>query len=352
MPKPARKPEKSNTQPAPVPKEDFLNRVTQAVEQTRQAYLENKTTAEDPYGLPLELRRGGSVSPLELAQRYYGSALEEQMAAARQYALEAQQKHETSPEDYPFVVPQEYYNAMSQQVPVRFVGPGIVAHYDPETNVAAIPVLTDYITQQSGGYLEESEREQHARVNDLIDQEMNMRSIVENLPERYAGTIEHEVMHSVAPFKMETGKISSKDAGYMGDEGHLALGLTKIQREYYRNMGERLDPQKFNDLVMNLASMENPEEAMSEYSTEAKRALRTQIKNAKPILKYKQNLEEYNSKLKEYEQLPKWKQFLQGRPYRSPSKLSVPTRNMLFLNQSANLIPALVSTGTNENTTA
>jgi hypothetical protein len=348
MPKPARKPEKSEPAPPPAPKEDFLSRVTQAVERTREAYLENKTTPDDPYGLPLEIRRGGSISPLELAQRYYGSALEDQMAAARQYALEAQQKHETSPEEYPFVVPQSYYEAMSQQVPVRFARAGIVAHYDPESNVAAIPVLTDYITQQSGGYLQEGEKAKHARANDLIEQEMNMRSIVENLPERYAGTIEHEVMHSVAPFKMETGDISSNNAGYMGDKGHLALGLTKIQREYYKNMGERLDPQKFNDLVMSLASMEDPEEAMSGYSTEAKRALRTQIKNAKPILKYKQRLEEYNEKLKEHEQLPKWKQFLQGKPYRSPSELSVPTRNMLFLNQSANLIPALVSTGNNE----
>lgn len=352
MPKPTRKPQKSNAEPAPVPKEDFLSRVTQAVEQTRQAYLENKTTAEDPYGLPPEIRSGGYISPLELAQRYYGSALEEQMAAARQYALEAQQKHETSPEDYPFVVPQEYYDEMSKKVPVIFAEPGIVAHYDPATLFAKIPVPTDYIKQESGGYLQESEREQHARDNDLIDQEMNLRSIVENLPERYAGTIEHEVMHSVAPFEMKTGNIYSKDVGYMGNKGHLALGLTQIQREYYRNMGERLDPQKFNDLVMNLASMENPEEAMSEYSTEAKRALRTQIKNAKPIVKYKRNLEEYNNKIKEHEQLPKWKQFLLGRPIRWPSKLTEPTQNILFLNQSANLIPALVSTGVNENTTA
>lgn len=352
MPKPTRKPQKSNAEPAPVPKEDFLSRVTQAVEQTRQAYLENKTTAEDPYGLPPEIRSGGYISPLELAQRYYGSALEEQMAAARQYALEAQQKHETSPEDYPFVVPQEYYDAMSRRVPVHFARLGVFPHYNPLTNVAAIPVPTDYIKQQSVGYLQESERERYAIDNDFIEQEKSMRSVVENLPERYAGIIEHEVMHSVAPDEMKTGDIYSRDVGYMGNKGHLALGLTQIQREYYRNMGERLDPQKFNDLVMNLASMENPEEAMSEYSTEAKRALRTQIKNAKPILKYKRNLEEYNNQIKEFEQLPKWKQFLLGRPIRWPSKLTEPTQNILFLNQSANLIPALVSTGVNENATA
>jgi hypothetical protein len=351
MPKPARKPEKSTPEPPPAPKEDFLTSVTKAAEQAREAYLQNKTTPDDPYGLPPEIRRGGSISPLEIAQRYYGSALEEQMAAARQYAMEAQQKREISPQEYPFVVPQSYYEAMAAQVPVRFARAGTVAHYSPEDNIAAIPVLTDYITQQSGGYLQESEKAKHARDNDLIDQEMNMRSIVENLPERYSGTIEHEVMHSVAPFKMETGNISSREAGYMGDKGHLALGLTRIQREYYKNMGERLDSQKFNDLVMNLARMEDPEEAMSGYSTEAKRALRTQIKNAKPIVEHQQSMEEYTNKLREYEQLPRWKQILQGKPLRS-SRLSVPTRNLLFLNQSANLIPALVSTGTNKNTTA
>ena len=108
--------------------------------------------------------------------------------------------------------------------------------------------------------------------------------------------------------------------------------------------GSRLGPQDFIDLVKTLATSENPEDLMQGYSTEAKRALRAQISNAKPIVEKE---EEFKKEMEKYEALPRWRKFLTSppkNPWELDPKKPSENKNIYFLESSAKLIPALVST--------
>ena len=331
---------------------ELYARIRQLAEKTREAIQNNGSLSQ--------LARLGSepgfISPREIAETYYGSDTERQIAAAQEYAKQLMEEKKNINDTWqalrtvPFTITPDYYNTLSNKVPVNFV-PNAVPQYSYEQKAVYMPHAMGYVSQGAENLGNEN-TEKYLRKNNLLESDIVPENVLKNLEQEYKGAIEHEVMHSVLPSEMDIRPFSTSEAGYMGSQGHLALGLSQIQREHYRMTGSRLDSEGFIDLVKTLATSENPEELMQGYSTEAKRALRAQISNAKPIVEKE---EQFKKEVEKYDALPRWKKFLTPTP-KSPWELDPnkpsENKNIYFLESSAKLIPALVSTNTTNRQTA
>jgi hypothetical protein len=115
----------------------------------------------------------------------------------------------------------------------------------------------------------------------------------------------------------------------MSQNDHLVTGLGKVQREHYAITGQRFEhPEQFKNFVLSLAQAPNTEEVISPFSEEARRALRVQIENAKSILQH----QTHRSYLDKYDMLEQME--------KNDSRYNI---NGRFLEESAQLIPALVA---------
>lgn len=323
---------------------ELYARIRQIADRTREAIQNNGSLAK----LAELGSQPGLISPREIAETYYGSDTEQQIAAAREYAQQLMDEKKNINESWratwtvPFTITPDYYESLSNKVPVNFV-PNAVPQYSYEEKAVYMPHAMGYISQEANKLGQEN-TEEYLRKNNLIQSDIDPANVLRNLEQEYKGGIEHEVMHSVLPGQTDVRPFSTKQAGYMGSQGHLALGLSQIQREHYQMTGSRLGPQDFIDLVKTLATSENPEDLMQGYSTEAKRALRAQISNAKPIVEKE---EEFKKEMEKYEALPRWRKFLTSppkNPWELDPKKPSENKNIYFLESSAKLIPALVST--------
>jgi hypothetical protein len=146
----------------------------------------------------------------------------------------------------------------------------------------------------------------------------------ENAPQVFRDVAEHEAFHSLDRQINFTDK-DTKDQRYMATNEHIPTGLAKVQREQYAMTGKRFEsPDEFKSFIVNLAQSQNPEKAMSGFTEEAKRALRTQVGIIKSDIRLIPYFMDDPAKLEKYDF---------GK--RIKSKLD-------FLEKSAQLIPALV----------
>jgi hypothetical protein len=257
-----------------------------------------------------------AITPYETIGPYYGSESSQEYAAAKQYAelLKSQQ-------DALVTVPESYYEALNKPVSVnQFQGP---THYDVNRNSIRISDPIDWAERKLD--LNASELAK----NNYGSQKQLAQGLLKNLPKSYLDAIEHEAVHAADSLVGFSPKPSVKlsDFGYMAQEDHLVTGLGKVQRERYSMSGKRFEsPDEFKQFIFGLAKHENPEEAISGFSEEAKRTLRYQIENARSVQKYYDDIERWRNN----------KSLLKGQ---EPSIRGNPD----LLEKSAQLIPALVS---------
>lgn len=286
--------------------------------------LDSDKTSEAQFPTPL------SISAQEAFSPYYGSDYERQQAAAAEYA-----KQFASPKEKQLIqIDPKYYEELQRKVPVRTAE--VVPHYNITKDQLVFPSPVDLANFKM------SLTEQQLAANNYGSKQDLAKSFLNKLGDSYRDTIEHEAGHIADKHvQFVPQKLSAEDKlynspkfdyGYMGKENHLVTGLGKVQRELYAKTGARIEsPDQFKQFVLDLAKAENTEEAISEFSEEAKRALRPQIRNAKDVQDYYNKVDAWN----------KSKSWL-----KSFSEPEVPKVQLNFLEKSAQLIPALVQTGT------
>lgn len=264
----------------------------------------------------------GKVSGYDVAAPYYGEQAQPQLQAASEYAkmLAADQAAKVT-------VPETYYTELQRQVPV------LVDDYIPSYNkgkgfigMPSLPLYKEYKAQG----LEDAVR------NNFSPEALVDPALSQNLMNYWQSTLEHEAGHiadsSVSFAKRpprtfgEYDSSTIRNLGYMSQENHLVTGLGKVQREYYSQTGKRFEsPDEFKNFLFDLAQKKDTEEAISEFSEEAKRTLRYQIQNAKDVKPY-------------YDSLQKWEKGIPILRGFEPMKRGDPD----LLEKSAQLIPALV----------
>lgn len=276
----------------------------------------------------LNFRQNGIVSAYESASPYYGDEMQNQYEAAIQYAAKLRELN-----DAKVTIPNTYYEKFTKQVPIS-IDSSHGAHFDVTNQKISVPSPKMYALSK----ISLGENPDLVSKNNYGPNALSSDEVSKNLMSYWLGSIEHEAGHipdsevkfaKKPPVTLSTHNVSSAlaDLGYMGKEDHLVTGLSKVQREQYAMTGKRFEsPQEFKDFIFNLASSKNPEEQISGFSEEAKRALRPQIENA--------------VKVKEFEDLfNAWKNnksFFRGS---EPKIMGDPD----FLEKSMQLIPALVS---------
>lgn len=262
-----------------------------------------------------------TVSAQDTIAPYYGSEFEAQQLAAMEYAKQLEQSKQS-----PVKVDPKYYEELKRQVPVKTAE--VMPHYNITRDTLVMPNPVSYASA-----LADLSNEELAQNNYRNKQEL-AQTLSSKLGDFYRDTVEHEAGHiadkqvSFSPKPPYTISSPPKsNLGYMGQEDHLVTGLGKVQREWYAQTGQRFEsPDQFKQFVLGLAKSENPEELISRFSEEAKRALRPQIQNAIETQKYFDSLDAWE----------KSKSWFKG------SKPPVPETQLDFLEKSAQLIPALV----------
>ncbi|CAB4136262.1 hypothetical protein UFOVP298_40 [uncultured Caudovirales phage] len=263
-----------------------------------------------------------TVSVQDIAAPYYGSEFEMQQLAAMEYAKQLEQSKESLVKVDP-----KYYEELKRQVPVKNVE--AMPHYNVTRDNIVMPHPVSYASAMA-----DFSNKQLAQNNYRNKQEL-AQTLSSKLGDFYRDTIEHEAGHipdkqatfTPKPKGQYTEPKKDLGLGYMANENHLTTGLGKVQREWYAQTGQRFEsPDQFKQFVLGLAKSENPEEAISSFSEEAKRALRPQIQNAIQTQKY-------------YDQLNAWKA---NKGWFKGSEPEPPKYNLDFLEKSAQLIPALV----------
>lgn len=275
-----------------------------------------------------------SISAQEAFSPYYGSDYERQQAAAAEYAKQLAVA-EAKANSKPLVqIDPKYYEELQRQVPVRTAE--VSPHYNVTRDQLVFPSPVDLANFKM------SLTEQQLAANSYGSKQDLAKSFLNKLGDSYRDTIEHEAGHIADKHVQFTPqKLSAEDElynspkfdyGYMGKEDHLVTGLGKVQRELYAKTGARIEsPDQFKQFVLDLAKAENTEEAISGFSEEAKRALRPQVRNAKDV-------QDYYNKVDAWNKSKSW--------FKSFSEPEVPKVQLNFLEKSAQLIPALVQTGT------
>jgi len=262
-----------------------------------------------------------TISAQDTIAPYYGSDAERQQLAAMEYAKMLEQS-----KDAPVKVDPQYYEELKRQVPVKTAE--VIPHYNATRNTLVMPNPVSYASTMADLSDKALAENNYRNKQDLA------KTLSSNLGDFYRDTIEHEAGH-IADKQVQFSKKppytvdspAKSDLGYMGKEDHLVTGLGKIQREWYSITGQRFEsPDQFKQFVLELAKSKNPEEAISYFSEEAKRALRPQIQNAKEV-------QMYYDKVNTLEKDKSW--FKGGKP-------RVPETQLDFLEKSAQLIPALV----------
>jgi hypothetical protein len=264
-----------------------------------------------------------TISAQDTTAPYYGSDAEKQQLAAMEYAKALQQQENALVKVNP-----EYYDQLKKQIPV--INAEVIPHYNVTKDRMVLPLPISYATALAD--MQQSQLDK----NNYGTQKQLSSSLLNGLGNFYRDTIEHEAGHiadkqvEFAPgpaIALGTHNLSSvKNLGYMGKEDHLTTGLGKVQREWYSMTGKRFEsPDEFKNFVFSLSSSKDPEEAISGFSEEAKRALRPQIENAKSVKEY-------------YDELDAWKNKKGWFKGTEPLIKGNPD----FLEKSAQLIPALV----------
>lgn len=282
------------------------------------------------------LTQTGAVSAYDVASPYYGDQMQQQYEAAAQYA--AQLAASESPK---VTIPESYYKQFTRQVPIT-IGSSTPA-YNVDRDVLQMPnpaLYKAYMTSVG----ESPENISH---NNYASNALSPEQISVNLMDYWRNTIEHEAAHipdkqvefakkPPLTISTHTGSAAFEKPTYMAEEHHLVTGLGKVQREQYSMTGKRFEsPEEFKDFIFNLAKLDNPEEAISGFSEEARRTLRPQIQNAIHVKKYEDLLDAWKNKKGWFKgQQP----LIQGNPD--------------LLEKSSQLIPALVSNYTSENYTS
>jgi hypothetical protein len=271
-----------------------------------------------------------SISAQEAFSPYYGSDYERQQAAAAEYARQLAVA-EAQANSKPLVqIDPKYYEELQRKVPVRTAE--VSPHYNATRDQLVLPTPVELADRHL------SYTDQTLAMNNFGSRQDLAKTFKEKLGNYYRDIAEHEAGHIADKYvqfaKTDLGSPDQRynfpkfDYGYMGKEDHLVTGLGKVQRELYAKTGARIEsPDQFKQFVLDLAKAENTEEAISGFSEEAKRSLRPQIKNAKEVQDY-------------YNQLDISK--------KSWFKISpaIPRKQLDFLEKSAQLMPALVQTGT------
>jgi len=258
------------------------------------------------------------ITPLETAAPYYGEDVNSQLIAASQYAKQLAQQQAPR-----VIVNPEYYDLIKQQIPVTQDSFSGYTHDEkrmvlqsPRDIQKTISPLSN-IERYYAGYGTKAQTANYFAS--------------ENAPQVFRDVAEHEAFHSLDKQVNFLDK-DTKDQGYMATNEHIPTGLAKVQREQYSMTGKRFEsPNEFKSFIVNLAQSQNPEEAMSGFTEEAKRALRTQVGNIRSDIQLIPYFMKYPSRLEKYDFGEKIK-----------SKLD-------FLEKSAQLIPALVTNTTSEN---
>lgn len=279
--------------------------------------------------------RFGSISPYDAAAQYYGDQAGQEYAAAMEYAQRLAQTENPKANVDP-----SYYTKFAEQTPLN-IG-NYVPGYRPSTNTIQMPNLE--LFRQ---YLIEAGKDPKVvRESNFSSDALSEEQVNKNLMKYWKDTLEHEASHVTD--KMVTYNVSKaqQDAlgekyGHLASESHIPVGLSKIQRERYSQTGKRFEtPEQFKSFIFEVANSSDPEEKINQYSEEAKRALRVQIQNAKEILNQEKQ-QNYLDKVNAFEQE-------QENAFRKKQKQA----NLDFLEKSAQLIPALVQTGTKNKSSA
>lgn len=281
----------------------------------------------------------GGVSAYSAIKPYYGTDAVVEFQKAIEYAKKLSEQKSS-----PVTIDPKYYQELKKAVPLAIGGElaGQVApHYSP-----AQGRMPEYVSmpniQQYQKYKEETGKNPiKAAESNYGYWALGKDEIQKNLIDYYRNTLEHEATHipdknitfaAPPPVTIGTHDVASarKDLGYMAQEHHLAVGLGKIQREHYALTGKRIEsPEEFKQFLFSLVNSRIPvEDSISQFSEEARRALRPQIENAKNVFDYER-------------QLNRWKEndsLFKGPP---PKIIGNPD----LLEKSAHLIPALVNVG-------
>lgn len=262
-----------------------------------------------------------TVSAQDTVAPYYGPEFEAQQLAAMEYAKQLGQSKES-----PVRVDPKYYEELKRQVPVKTAE--VMPHYNVTRDTLVMPNPVSYASAMADLSNEELAKNNYRNKQELA------QTLSSKLGDFYRDTVEHEAGHIADKQVQFSPKppytISSppkSNLGYMGQEDHLVTGLGKVQREWYAQTGQRFEsPDQFKQFVLRLAKSPNPEEAISGFSEEAKRALRPQIQNAIETQRYLDSLDAWG----------KDKSWFKG------GKPTAPETQLDFLEKSAQLIPALV----------
>jgi len=274
---------------------------------------------------PQRFPRPLSISAEETVSPYYGDDFERQQAAAMEYAKSLKKDESGNWGKSVVQVDPKYYEDLKRKVPVKTAE--VIPHYNVTRDELVFPTPVDIANFKM------SLTDKQLAENNYGSQADMARAFKDKLGDSYRDTIEHEAGHvadkNVEFYPKPPYTISSppkSDLGYMGKEDHLVTGLGKIQRERYAMEGSRIEsPEDFKNFIFNLAKTENTEEAISNFSEEAKRVIRPQIINARQVQKY-------------YDDLDAWEK---NNSWFKGSRPPAPAAQLDFLEKSAQLIPAL-----------
>jgi hypothetical protein len=270
------------------------------------------------------------VSPYEAAAPYYGDQMEGQYAAAAEYA-----QNLANTESPKVTIDPSFYSRFQEKVPVRVGGYSPAYHKEYGTILMPTPEL------HRRDLIEVGKNQEALTQNNFSPTALSEDEVNKNLLRYWKDTLEHESVHAVdkkvsfntkGDFSLLSQWALADKYGHMAGDSHIPVGLSKIQREWYSMTGKRFEtPDDFKNFIFSLSSSKDPEESMSGFSEEAKRALRVQVQNAKEIL----SEEVQNNYLDRFDAMEQQKK----NELRKNQKKS---ENIFFLEKSAQLIPALV----------
>ena len=251
------------------------------------------------------------ITPLETAAPYYGEDVNSQLAAASQYAEQLAQQQAPR-----VTVNPEYYDLIKQQIPVTQDSFSGYTHDEKRMVLQSPRDIQKTISPLSNRQRYYAGYGTKAETADYL--------APENAPQVFRDVAEHEAFHSLDR-QINFADKNTEDQGYMATNEHIPTGLAKVQRERYAMTGKRFEsPDEFKSFIVNLAQSKNREEAMSGFTEEAKRTLRTQVENIISDIRLIPYFIDDPAKLEKYDF---------GK--RIKPKLD-------FLEKSAQLIPALV----------
>lgn len=266
------------------------------------------------------------MSPYEAAAPYYGNEMQREYLAAAEYA-----QNLAKSESSKVTIDPLYYLKFTEQIPVR------VGDFTPSYSVSRNTIEMASPERFRRHLIDAGKNEEIMKENNFTPASLQEDQVNKNIQNYWKDALEHESLHAVDKLIKYNVPEAGQDVlglkyGHLAGQSHIPVGLSKIQREQYALTGKRIEsPQEFKNFIFQIAGAKDPEEKISNFSEEAKRALRVQIQNAKEIINqdvqsnYLDKIDAIESKNKN-ELLKIWN--------KKP--------NLDFLEKSAQLIPALV----------